>query len=83
MNNSIISELHIIAKPINDDIVIGCIIVSSRIVTKAAMFEVLGISPVTNLQLNISEIYSTHQLLHGIHHQFHVIMNIIIIIIPE
>ena len=55
MNNSIISELHIIAKPINDDIVIGCIIVSSRIFTKAAMFEVLGISPVTNLQLNISD----------------------------
>ena len=51
----IMSELRIIAKPINDNIRIGCTIISSGIVTKGATFQVLGISPVTNLQLNISE----------------------------
>ena len=58
MGNSILSELRIIAKPINDNIAIGCNIVSftlSDSVTKGAIFQVLGISPVTNLKLNISE----------------------------
>ena len=58
IGDSIVSELRIIAKPINNDILIGCSIVSLDPVihvTKGATFQVLGISPVTNLQLNISE----------------------------
>ena len=55
-NLTIMSEFRIIAKPINDNIVIGCIIVLSEIVIKGATFQVLGISPVNNLQLNISEL---------------------------
>ena len=58
IGDSIASELRIIAKPINSNIHIGCTIVSSEpfdVVTKGATFQVLGISPVTNLQLNISD----------------------------
>ena len=58
MNNSIVSELHIIAKPINDNIVISCTILSLdpfHLVSKGATFQVVGISLVTNLQLNISD----------------------------
>ena len=58
VGDSILSELRIIAKPINNDIVIGCNIISFDPIitaTKGATFQVLGISPVTNLQLNISE----------------------------
>ena len=58
IGDSIVSELRIIAKPINNDIIIGCSIVSLDPVihvTKGATFQVFGISPVTNLQLNISE----------------------------
>ena len=58
IGNSIVSELHIIAKPINNNIFIGCIIVSldsADLDAKGATFQVLGISPVTNLHLNISE----------------------------
>ena len=54
LNNSIASKLHIAAKPINDDIIIGCTIVSYELneaISKGAKFYVLGISPVTNLQL--------------------------------
>ena len=51
----IMSELRIIAKPINDNIRIGCTIILPGIATKGATFQVLGISPVINLQLNISE----------------------------
>ena len=57
IGNSVLSELHIIAKPINNDIDIGCTIVSSKpfeVVTEGATFQVLGISPVNNLQLNIN-----------------------------
>ena len=58
LNNSIASKLHIAAKPINDDIIISCTVVSFELneaISKGATFDVLGISPVTNLQLNISE----------------------------
>ena len=58
VNNSVSSELCIMAKPINNGITIGCSIISLEpyaYAAKAATFEVLGISPVTNLQLNISE----------------------------
>ena len=58
IGDSIVSEFRIIAKPINNNIDIGCTIVSSEpidVVTKGATLQVLGISPVTNLQLNISE----------------------------
>ena len=58
IGDSIASELRITAKPINNDIVIGCTIVLLEpfgVVTKAATFQVLGISPVTNLQLNIND----------------------------
>ena len=59
IGDSIVSELHIIAKPINNNIVLGCNIVSFDPIlitaTKAATFQVLGISPVTNLHLNISK----------------------------
>ena len=46
------------AKPINNNIDIVCVIVSLDsfdLDAKGATFQVLGISPVTNLQLNISE----------------------------
>ena len=46
------------AKPINNNIGIGCTIVSftlSDIVTEGAKFQVVGVSPVANLQLNISD----------------------------
>ena len=58
IGDSIVSELRIIAKPINNNIDIACTIVSLEpfdVVTKGATFKVLGILPVTNLQLNISE----------------------------
>ena len=58
MGNSISSELRIMAKPINNNIGIGCTIVFLKpfaIATEGATFQVLGISPVTNLHLNISE----------------------------
>ena len=58
IGDSILSEFRIIAKPINTNIGIACTIVSLDpfdVVTKAATFQILGISPVTNLQLNISE----------------------------
>ena len=58
IGDSIVSELRIIAKPINNNIDIDCTIVSSKpfeVATEGATFQVLGISPVTNLQLNISE----------------------------
>ena len=58
IGDSFLSELRIIAKPINNNIVLGCNIVSFDpfiTATKGATFQVLGISPVTNLQLNISE----------------------------
>ena len=58
VGDSILSELRIIAKPINNDIGIGCNIVLFDpfiTATKGATFQVLCISPVTNLQLNISE----------------------------
>ena len=58
IGDSIVSELRIIAKSINNNIGIVCIIVSwdpINVDTEGATFQVLGISPVTNLQLNISE----------------------------
>ena len=58
LNNSIVSELHIITKPINHNIVISCTILSMDpfvLVSQGATFQVLGISSVTNLELNISE----------------------------
>ena len=58
IGDSIVSELRIIAKPINNNIAIGCNIVSFDpfiTATKGATFHVLGISPVTNLHLNISD----------------------------
>ena len=58
IGDSIVSELRVIAKPINNNIAIACTVVSLNpfdVVTEAATFQVLGISPVTNLQLNISE----------------------------
>ena len=58
LKNELISELRIVAKPINDNIHIRCNIISLDpfdLVFKGAILQVLGISPVTNLQLNISE----------------------------
>ena len=58
IGNSILSELRIIAKPINNDILIDCTILSLdsfSLDAKGAIFRVLGISPVTNFHLNISE----------------------------
>ena len=58
IGDSILSELYIIAKPINNNIVIGCYIISIEpfaFAAEGATFQVLGISPVTNLQFNISE----------------------------
>ena len=58
IGDSIVSELWIIAKSINNNTVIGCTIVSLEpfpIATTGPTFQVLGISPITNLQLNISE----------------------------
>ena len=58
LNNSIVSELHIITKPINHNIVISCTILSMDpfvLVSQGATFQVLGISSVTNLEFNISE----------------------------
>ena len=62
LNNSIVSELHITAKPINDNIAIGCNIVSFTLhisLTKGAKFQVLGITPVNNLQFNIGNQFNT------------------------
>ena len=53
-----LSVLRIIAKPINNGIAIRCNIISMEpfaFAAEGATFQVLGISPVTNLQLNISE----------------------------
>ena len=58
IGNSILSELRIMAKPINNNIVIGCTIVSLDpfdVVTEGATFQVLGILPVTNLHIDFSE----------------------------
>ena len=58
IGDSIVSELRIIAKPINNNIDIACTIISLEpfdVVTKGATFQVLGILPVANLQLNISK----------------------------
>ena len=46
MGNSIFTELRIMAKPINNDIVLGCTIISLdpfKVATEGATFQVLGI----------------------------------------
>ena len=56
--NYILSELRIMAKPMDNNVDIGCVIVSLEpfnVVTEGATFQVLGISPVTNPHLNINE----------------------------